>query len=136
MLLLITKILLKHTISIAIAVISKAFYHLKWENALFASAILCISSLFPTALPSPLAASISSIASFVIIKGLLVFGLCSKFAGDFALAASTIHESAKESLLAPLTSIGTIYDAPPTLLGRTSILGVTFSSALSKTVSA
>src|SRR3989344_5498150 len=120
MLLLITKILLKQTISIAIAVISKAsyhlkwenafrpapsltredrkaFYHLKWENALLASAILCISSLFPTALPSPLAASISSIASFVIIKGLLVFGLCSKFAGDFALAASTIHESAKES---------------------------------------
>src|SRR3990170_4932904 len=134
--LLITGMLLKQPISIVIAIISTAFYHLKWEKALFASAMRCISSLFPTALPSPLAASISSPASFVIIKGLLVFGLCSKLAGDFALAASTIHESAKESLLAPLTSIGTMYDAPPTLLGRTSILGVTFSSALSKTVSA
>src|SRR3990170_2680359 len=94
----------------------EVLYQRKCENALFASAILCISSLFPTALPSPLAASISSLANFIIIKGLFVFCLCSKLAGVFVLAASTIHEIAKESLLGPLTSIGTIYDAPPTLL--------------------
>ncbi len=39
-------------------------HHLKWANALLASAILCVSSFFLMAFPSPFEAAINSAASF------------------------------------------------------------------------
>ncbi len=42
-------------------------YHLKWANALLASAILCVSSFFLTAPPVPFEASIISLANLISI---------------------------------------------------------------------
>ena len=84
-----------------------SYYHLKWEKALFASAMRCISSLLAKALPVPVAAFMISVASFKIIKGLF-FGFSSKSLELRERAASTSQEMASELRLGPLTSIGTM----------------------------
>jgi len=71
-------------------------YQAKCAKALFASAILWVSSFFLIAEPSLLAANINSSASFSAIG--LPF---------FDLEAFNIHLIAKANFLSPLTSLGT-----------------------------
>src|SRR4051812_36164133 len=93
-------------------------YHLKWLKALFASAILCVSSRRLTAAPTPFMASTSSLASFSDI--------------DLPLrlrAAWTSQRTPRLMRRSPRISTGTWYVAPPTRRGLTSMIGVALRSA-------
>src|SRR5690606_5536260 len=98
--------------------LNDVFYKRKCENALFASAILWVSSFFFTAAPSPFAAAIISPASLSV----MVF---SPRLREYKI----IHLIPKDTFLSGLTSVGTWKVAPPTRRLFTSTPGMILFNA-------